>query len=70
MSRANNGVFEAEFRIPINLLAALFLGIGWFVFMWDVDHPRPNGYYLGAFCHGCVCFGVTITSTSGGLYIL
>ncbi|OCL10794.1 MFS general substrate transporter, partial [Glonium stellatum] len=70
MSRANKGIFEAEFRIPINILAAVFLGIGWFVFMWDVDHPRPNGYYLGAFCHGCVCFGVTITSVSGGLYIL
>ena len=70
MARANRGTFEPEFRIPINILAALILGIGWFVFVWDVNHPTPHGYYLGAVCHGMICFGITVTSTSGGLYIL
>ncbi|KAK3937843.1 major facilitator superfamily domain-containing protein [Diplogelasinospora grovesii] len=70
LSRMNNGVFEAEFRIPINILAALGTALGWFLFMWDVNHPTPNGYYLGAFCHGLVCFGISVSSTSAGLYIL
>ena len=70
MARANKGTFEPEFRILVNILAAVILGIGWFVFMWDVNHPTPHGYYLGAFCHACITFGITITSTTGGLYIL
>jgi EamA domain-containing membrane protein RarD len=64
------GTFEPEFRILVNILAAVILGIGWFVFMWDVNHPTPHGYYLGAFCHACIAFGITIASTTGGLYIL
>lgn len=70
MARLNKGTFEAEFRILVNILAAVLLGIGWFVFMWDVNNPTTNGYYLGAFCHACITFGITITSTTGGLYIL
>lgn len=70
MARLNGGVFEAEFRIPVNVLGALFCGLGWFLFMWVVDHPRPDGYYLGSFAHGCVCFGISVPSTSAGLYIL
>lgn len=70
MAKLNKGVFEAEFRIPVNILGALFCGLGWFLFMWVVDNPHPNGYYLGSFCHGCVCFGISVPSTSAGLYIL
>lgn len=70
LTRLNHGVFEAEFRIPIMALGALFSGLGWFTFMWDVDHPRPDGYFLGAFCHGCACFGISVPMTSAGLYIL
>jgi hypothetical protein len=66
----NKGVFEAEFRIPVNVVGVVFTALGWFLFMWDVEHPRPNGYYLGAFCHGCVSFGISIPSTAAGLYIL
>lgn len=69
-AKLNHGVFESEFRIPINILAVVFCALGWFLFMWDVNHPRPNGYYLGAFCHGAVCFGISVSSTSAGLYIL
>lgn len=70
MSRLNEGVFEAEFRIPVNILGAIFCGLGWFLFEWVVDHPMPKGYYLGSFAHGCVCFGISVPSTSAGLYIL
>lgn len=70
MARMNRGVFEAEFRIPINILGAGFAGLGWFLFAWDVRHPRPRGYLLGAFCHGCACFGISVPSTAAGLYIL
>lgn len=70
LTRWNRGVFEAEFRIPVMVLGALFTSLGWFTFMWDVDHPRPNGYLLGAFCHGAACFGISVPSTAAGLYIL
>lgn len=70
LARANRGVYEAEFRIPVNILGALFCGLGWFLFMWVVENPRPDGYFLGAFCHGCACFGISVPSTSAGLYIL
>lgn len=70
MARMNGGVFEAEFRIPVNVFGALFCGLGWFLFMWVVEHPTPKGYYLGSFAHGCVCFGISVPSTSAGLYIL
>ncbi|KAJ4415147.1 hypothetical protein N0V82_007517 [Gnomoniopsis sp. IMI 355080] len=70
MARLNKGVFEAEFRIPVNILGGLFCGLGWFLFMWVVDNPTSNGYYLGSFCLGCVCFGISVPSTSAGLYIL
>ncbi|KAJ5959580.1 uncharacterized protein N7479_006730 [Penicillium vulpinum] len=66
----NKGTYEPEFRIPMMLLSAVFCGIGWFVFMWDLDNPTPNGYYLGAFCHGCLCCGTTIGMTFANLYIL
>lgn len=72
LARRNGGVFEAEFRLPVNVLGAAFVGLGWFLFMWVVDHPLlvPRGYLLGSFCHGCVCFGISVPSTSAGLYIL
>lgn len=70
LARLNRGVYEAEFRIPVNILGGLFCGLGWFLFMWVVDNPRPDGYLLGAFCHGCACFGISVPSTSAGLYIL
>lgn len=70
LTRLNHGVFEAEFRIPIMVIGAVFTALGWFTFMWDVDHPRPNGYLLGAFCHGAACFGISVPSTAAGLYIL
>lgn len=70
MARLNGGIFEAEFRIPVNVFGGLFCGLGWFMFMWVLEHPRPNGYLLGSFFHGCVCFGISVPSTSAGLYIL
>ncbi|KFY24083.1 hypothetical protein V491_02292, partial [Pseudogymnoascus sp. VKM F-3775] len=68
--KRNRGTYEAEFRIPIQILGALLLGLGFFVFMWDVNHPTTHGYYLGAVCHGFICAGVTVTSTSSSLYII
>ncbi|OIW33132.1 MFS general substrate transporter [Coniochaeta ligniaria NRRL 30616] len=70
LTRLNHGIFEAEFRIPIMIIGAVFTALGWFTFMWDVEHPRPNGYLLGAFCHGAACFGISVPSTAAGLYIL
>jgi hypothetical protein len=61
---------EPEFVIPAQIIAAVLFGIGWFVFMWVVQHPTPRGYYLGAFCHGSLCCAITINSTSASLYIL
>ncbi|QKX54956.1 uncharacterized protein TRUGW13939_02046 [Talaromyces rugulosus] len=70
MTKWNKGVYEPEFRIPMIIFATLFCGIGWFVFMWDLDNPTPHGYYLGAFCHGCLCAGTTIGMTVASLYAL
>lgn len=70
MTKWNKGVYEPEFRLPMMLVATLFCGIGWFVFMWDLDHPTPDGFYLGAFCHGCLCAGTTIGMTVANLYAL
>lgn len=70
LAKLNKGVFEAEFRIPVNIFGALFVGLGWFLFEWVVENPTPKGYLLGSFCHGCVCFGISVPSTSAGLYIL
>ncbi|KIH93245.1 hypothetical protein SPBR_02679 [Sporothrix brasiliensis 5110] len=70
LARRHNGIFEAEFRIPVNILGLLCCGLGWFLFAWRVDHEVANGYYLASFCFGLVCFGVSVPSTSAGLYIL
>ncbi|KAJ5814945.1 MFS transporter [Penicillium riverlandense] len=68
--KKNNGVFEPEFRLPINLLSALLFGLGWFIFAWNLKHPTSHGYYLGAVCHGFIGCGLTLTGTSSSLYIL
>ncbi|OJD32196.1 major facilitator superfamily [Diplodia corticola] len=73
LARRNRGVHEPEFRLPAQAVAAApLLGVGYFVFMWDVRHPTAAGagYLLGAFCHGCVCCGVTVASGSAALYVL
>ncbi|KAL2874087.1 hypothetical protein SGCOL_010768 [Colletotrichum sp. CLE4] len=70
MSKWNGGVYEAEFRIPVNILGAALSGLGWFLLMWVVNHPYANGYFLGAFCLGCMAFSISVPSTSAGLYIL
>ncbi|KAF6809282.1 hypothetical protein CPLU01_15526 [Colletotrichum plurivorum] len=70
MSRWNGGFYEAEFRIPVNVLGAAFAGLGWSLFMWVVENPRADGVYLGAFCLGCLAFSISVPSTSAGLYVL
>ncbi|KAI3539431.1 hypothetical protein CSPX01_08877 [Colletotrichum filicis] len=70
MSKWNGGVYEAEFRIPVNILGAALSWLGWFLLMWVVDHPSTNGYFPGAFCLGCMAFSISVPSTSAGLYIL
>lgn len=70
LSKLNNGIFEAEFRIPANIFGILFSAVGWFMFMWVVEHPRPNGYYLGAFFYGVASVGCSFPSTVASLYIL
>ncbi|KAJ4347956.1 uncharacterized protein N0V89_009328 [Didymosphaeria variabile] len=64
LSRRNNGVYEAEFRIPVNILAVTMLSIGWFTFMWALEHPAMRGgVYLCSFCYGAVCFGTSVAGT-------
>ncbi|KAH8652987.1 major facilitator superfamily domain-containing protein [Ilyonectria robusta] len=70
LSRLNGGVFEAEFRIPANIIGIIFSALGWFMFMWVVDNPRPDGYYLGAFFYGVACVGCSFPATVASLYIL
>jgi hypothetical protein len=70
LARMNHGIFEAEFRLPVNIIAVAACALGWFLFMWDINNPTANGYVLGSFCYGLVCFGISIPSTSAGLYIL
>ncbi|CRL29699.1 unnamed protein product [Penicillium camemberti] len=60
MTKWNRGTYEPEFRIPMMTFAPLFCDIEWFVFMWDLDNPTSNGYYMGAFYHGCLCYATTI----------
>jgi hypothetical protein len=71
LSRRNKGVYEAEFRIPVNIVAITMLSIGWFTFMWALERPGlKGGVYLCSFCYGAVCFGTSVAGTSTGLYIL
>lgn len=70
MTKWNRGTYEPEFRIPMMTFAPLFCDIEWFVFMWDLDNPTSNGYYMGAFYHGCLCYATTIGMTFSNLYIL
>ncbi|KAL8415463.1 hypothetical protein RB596_006177 [Gaeumannomyces avenae] len=70
LARLNRGVFEAEFRILINVLSALCCSLGWFLWMWVMEHPRKEGVFIAAFCYGLVGFGIAVSSTSAGLYIL
>jgi hypothetical protein len=70
LSKKNRGVYEAEFRIPVCLLAAAVFSIGWFTFGWALDHPSKDKVVLCSFCYGAICFGTSVASTSGGLYIL
>ncbi|CAK7207113.1 hypothetical protein SEUCBS139899_009921 [Sporothrix eucalyptigena] len=69
-ARRHQGVFEAEFRLPVNVLGLLCCGLGWFLFSWRVDHPVANGYFFSSFCFGLACFGISVPSTAAGLYIL
>lgn len=70
LSRRNKGVYEAEFRIPVCIFAVIVFAVGWFTFGWALDHPSHNKVYLCSFCYGAICFGTSVASTSGGLYIL
>ncbi|CEJ60763.1 hypothetical protein PMG11_09325 [Penicillium brasilianum] len=70
MVKRNNGVFEAEFRIIIQAMGAVLVAIGYFVFMWALSTDQAEAYYIGSACHGLICAGVTITSTSSSLYII
>ncbi|KAL1909692.1 hypothetical protein Sste5344_004540 [Sporothrix stenoceras] len=70
LARRHGGIFESEFRIPINVLGLVFCGLGWFLFSWRVDNPVSDGYYFCSFCFGLVCLGVSVPATSAGLYIL
>lgn len=71
LSRRNKGVYEAEFRIPVNIIAVTLLSVGWFTFMYALKHPEmKGGVYLCSFCYGAVCFGTSVAGTSTGLYIL
>ncbi|KKY15770.1 putative mfs transporter [Phaeomoniella chlamydospora] len=68
--KRNNGVFEAEFRIVIQAVGAVLAAVGYFVFMWALDTNHPQAYYIGSACHGLICAGITITTTSSSLYII
>ncbi|PSN67779.1 MFS general substrate transporter [Corynespora cassiicola Philippines] len=70
LARKNGGVYEAEFRIPVCVLAVVVFAVGWFTFGWALDHPTYERVYLCSFCYGAVSFGTSVASTSGGLYIL
>lgn len=68
--KLNKGVYEPEYRLPINLLSTLLFGLGWFVGSWNLAHPTSHGYYLGAMCHGFIGCALTLTGTSSSLYLL
>ncbi|KAJ5669384.1 major facilitator superfamily domain-containing protein [Penicillium macrosclerotiorum] len=70
LTERNRGTFEPEFRIPVQIIGSLFCGLGFFIFMWDMNHPTPHGYYLGSVCHGFTAAGVTLTATSSSLYMM
>ena len=70
LTKRNNGTYEPEFRIPVQILSVILYGVGWFTWMWTVDHPWSKGYFLGSFCQGCICTGITIATVSANLYIL
>lgn len=76
LARRNGGVYEAEFRIPVCALAASVFAVGWFTFGWALDNPGEGvsgargTVILCSFCYGAICFGTSVASTSGGLYIL
>jgi hypothetical protein len=70
LARRNKGVYEAEFRIPVCALSVVVFAAGWFTFGWALDDGGGQWVVLCSFCYGAVCFGTSVASTSGGLYIL
>lgn len=76
LARRNKGVYEAEFRIPVCIIAVVLFTIGWFPFGWALDAKGKGPLsptetvLLCSFCYGAVCCGTSMASTSGGLYIL
>ncbi|KGO43025.1 Major facilitator superfamily domain, general substrate transporter [Penicillium expansum] len=70
MVRINRGIYEPEFRILTQAIAVVAMALGYFVFEWLFEHPFSTGYYLGAFLHGCICLGITVSTVSSSLYIL
>ena len=71
MAKRNRGIYEAEFRIPVMVIAVVLLGTGWFVFGWALDRPGlKGGVYLCSACYGLVCAGTSVAGTATGLYIL
>lgn len=76
LARRNKGVFEAEFRIPVCVVAVVVFGIGWFVYGWALD--QEGGGRISArvivlvcsVCYGAVCFATSVASTGAGLYVL
>lgn len=70
MVRINRGIYEPEFRILTQAIAVVAMALGYFVFVWLFEHPFSTGYYLGAFLHGCICLGITVSTVSSSLYIL
>lgn len=80
LARRNKGVFEAEFRIPICIVAVVVFAVGWFVFGWALDEGRKGAaertiapgriVVVCSVCYGCVCFATSVASTGAGLYVL
>jgi MFS family permease len=70
LSKRNNGIYEAEFRIPLCIFAVILFAVGWFTFAWALDHPTHSRVYLCSFCFGAISFGTSVASTSAGLYVL
>lgn len=69
----NKGIFEPEFRIPLCGLSVIVFSIGYFTFMWALQHPLyplHNTVYLCSFCYGLITFGTSVAGTSAGLYVL
>jgi hypothetical protein len=68
MTRANNNVYEPEFRIVLVILQIIGAAVGLIPFGYSVDHG--DSYYVSIVLFAFVTFALIMGATATGTYIV